>query len=579
MMLRHKWVLSAAVVICCLLWFTVTAAVAAEAARQITVIATTDLHGNIYPYDYFTAKPAARGLAKAATLIQQVRAESQHSLLIDCGDTIQGTPLAFVHQAWVRTERYPLGLPAPGGDAFGEPMMRVMNHLGFDAMVLGNHEFNFGLKNLEKARREAHFPWLSANTRVASGTSMRPFAPYFIKEVGGVKVAIIGVTTPAIPNWEKPENYAGLTFTSPVDAVRKTYDEVRRLHAPAVIIAAVHAGLDRNLKSGELYASGVPEENAVYQIATKVPGLDAIVFGHTHQEIEEARVGEVLLTQPNNWGASIARLDFDLIEDAPGKWKVAGKRSRLLKVTASTPADATVLEIAKPYHDQAERYLATAVAKAPAALDARLGRIHDHPVVDAIHEVQLHYTGADVSFTGLFNTGLRVPAGAVTVRDLAALYIYENELYAVEGTGQMVRDALENSARYFLSCADTSCASGPLLNPKVLGFNYDTAQGVEYEIDLRQPEGQRIRNLTWKGKPLRDDEKLRIAVNNYRAGGSGGYSMFRDAKVVWKSGEEIRDLMIEYYTRQGSLPAKADRNWKLVPAAAVETLQREVARQ
>jgi 2',3'-cyclic-nucleotide 2'-phosphodiesterase/3'-nucleotidase len=175
----------------------------------------------------------------------------------------------------------------------------------------------------------------------------------------------------------------------------------------------------------------------------------------------------------------------------------------------------------------------------------------------------------------MFNPRVRFPKGTITVRQVAALYVYDNELYVIEGDGKMLKAALENAARYYLSCPDAACSHGPLVNSKVIGFNYDMAQGVEYEIDLTQPEGSRIRNLRFRGKPLEDDQPLRIAVNNYRAGGSAGYRMFRDAKILWKSGEEIRNLIIEYYTEHKTLPAQADGNWRIVPESARKLLETE----
>src|SRR5205085_3940352 len=208
----------------------------------------------------------------------------------------------------------------------------------------------------------------------------------------------------------------------------------------------------------------------------------------------------------------------------------------------------------------AERYLNTPVATSPAEQSAALGRVEDTALVDAVHQVQLFYSHADVSFTALFNPSVRVPRGQVTVRQIAALYPYDNELYAIEGTGKMVKDALENAARHYLSCKGESCGTPPLINPRVIGFNYDMAEGVQYEIDLTRPEGDRIRNLSWKGKPLAPDQKLRIAVNNYRAAGSAGYTMFVDARVLWRSRTAIRDLMIQYYTERKDLPVEPDNN-------------------
>ncbi|MBL8231166.1 MAG: 5'-nucleotidase C-terminal domain-containing protein [Bryobacterales bacterium] len=542
---------------------------------RISVLVTTDLHGNLYPWDYFTAKPANRGLAKVATLIREQRQENPNTLLVDCGDTIQGAPLEAVYQQYVRTGKLPHGLAFKGKPLSIDPMMLAMNALGFDAMALGNHEFNFGLKNLEAARKSAKFPWLSANTVAPSSGMVRPFEPYVVKTVAGVKVAIIGITTPAVPSWEKPENYKGLRFLSGVEAVEKAIAELKTKHQPDLVVVASHAGLDRDLKTGEIRTGETGHENMVYQTATKVKGIDAIVFGHTHQVLEEARLGDgVLLHQPKNWGISMGRVDFEM-EKVNGKWRVASKKARLIPVTDKVEADPEILALAKPYHELTEEFLNTPVAESPVDLDGSLGRVADTALVDAVQQVQLHYAKADVSLTAMFNPRVRFPKGPVTVRQVAALYVYDNELYVIEGNGKMLKDALENAARYYLTCPDTACSKGPLVNSKVIGFNYDMAQGVEYEIDLTQPEGSRVRNVRFRGKPLEDQQPLRIAVNNYRAGGSAGYRMFRDARVLWKSGEEIRNLIIEYYTERKKLPAKADGNWRIIPESARKLLETE----
>jgi 2',3'-cyclic-nucleotide 2'-phosphodiesterase/3'-nucleotidase len=311
----------------------------------------------------------------------------------------------------------------------------------------------------------------------------------------------------------------------------------------------------------------------IYQIATDVKGIDAIVFGHTHDQVASLRIGAVLLMQPKNWGISLGRMDF-VLEDRKEGWKIVSKSSRLIQVTAETAADPKVVEIARPYHEQAEIYLNNRVAESPASLDARLARVEDTAIIDAVQQVQLFYSKADVSFASSFNARASIPKGPVTVRQIAALYVYENQLYTIEGTGKMVREALENAARYFKSCSG-DCTQGPLINSEVIGYNYDMAEGVDYDIDLTQLPGNRIRNLRWHGKPLADTQPLRIAVNNYRAGGSAGYTMFRGAKVLWRSPEEIRDLVIRYYSEHKQLPSRPDNNWTVVPAAARQELRTE----
>jgi 2',3'-cyclic-nucleotide 2'-phosphodiesterase/3'-nucleotidase len=482
------------------------------AELKITLLATTDLHGNLFPYDYYTAQPAARGLAKIATLIEAARAENPNNLLIDCGDTIQGTPLEAVYQEYVESGK---GTPPPTArpDDARDERHRVRRHGG------GQSRVQLRAEEFSAAREDAHFPWISSNIIATPGASPKPFAPYFLKTVAGVKIAVIGVTTPLIPVWEAEEHYRGYRFESGVDAVRRTVAEVREREHPDIVIVAAHSGLD-----------GEARENMVREIATEVPGIDAIVFGHSHQQLPSLQLGDVLLMQPKNWGISLGEMDFVLEPKETSGWKIVSKTSRLIPVTRDTLADPKMLEIGRPYHELAERYLSTPVAEAPVSLDSRLARVEDSALIDAIQQVQLFYSKADVSFASSFNSRVSVPKGPVTIRQIAALYVYENQLYVVQGNGKMVRDALENSARYYNTCSG-DCTHGPLINPHVIGYNYDMAQGVDYEIDLTQPPGQRIRNLRWHGKPLDDDQPLRIAVNNYRAGGSGGYSMFRGAKI------------------------------------------------
>ena len=554
------------------------AAANAEETR-ISILATTDLHGNLLPYDYFTARPADRGLAKIASLIQEARSQNPNHLLIDCGDTIQGTPLESVYQQYAATGRLPLNLAFAGRPLERDPMMLAMNDIGYDVMVVGNHEFNFGLKNLAKARSTADFPWISANILTDPGaeaaSGIQPFAPYFLKTVAGVKIAIVGITTPSIPDWESEEHYHGYRFEDGVEAARRVVNEVRAREHPDVLIVAAHSGLDRDPKTPTA-ATGDAREDMIYQIATEVKGIDAIIFGHTHQQRAALQLGDVLLMQPKNWGMSLGRMEFVLDRDSSGTWKIVSKSSGVIPVTAATPADAKVMEIARPYHEIVERYLNTQIADAPVSLETRFARVKDTALLDAIQQVQLFYSKADVSFASSFNSHVVIPKGPVTVRQIAALYVYENELYAIEGTGKMVREALENAARYFQACSG-DCAQGPLINRRVIGYNYDMAQGIEYEIDLNRPVGDRIRNLRWHGQPLQDSQPLRIAINNYRSGGSAGYTTFRGAKVVWRSREEIRDMVIRYYIEHKELPAMPDDNWRIVPDAARKTLEREAA--
>lgn len=524
--------------------------------RTVTVLATTDLHGSIYPYDYYTAREAPRGLAKAASIIRAEREQNPNTVLIDCGDTIQGSPIEYIYQQFVRSGRLPLGLQFPGEPWREEPTILAMNAIGYQALVAGNHDFNYGLKNLDHARAQSRFPWLSANITTEPGSQRRPFEPYIVKEIGGVRIAIIGLTTPNIPMWDPPEHYRGYRFAPIWPVAAEVVKSVRERVKPDIVVLAVHDGIDRNSKIS------IPE------------GVDLIVYGHSHQQAQGYLMGSTLLVQPKNWAMSVAKIDF-IVERQGGVNKLIGKRSRLLPVGRDTATAGDIARLGEPYHAMAEKYLNTPVTRSAREMTGTRGRVEDTPLIDAIHAVQLAYSKADVSLTGLFNPRVMVPKGAVTVRQLAALYIYDNQLYTIQGNGRMLRDALEVAARYFRSCQTPACSTGPLIEKTVPGFNYDMAQGVTYQIDLRKPPGNRIRNLRWKGRALTDDQPLRLAVNNYRAGGSGGYKMFRGAKIVWQSPEDIRDLMIQYYGQKRPLPTNADGNWRIEPKPARKLLIKE----
>jgi 2',3'-cyclic-nucleotide 2'-phosphodiesterase/3'-nucleotidase len=525
---------------------------AAADSAHITVLGTTDLHGHVEPLDYYTNKPANLGLAKIATLIRQARAERPDALLLDSGDTIQGTPLAYYY--------------AEKNTVSPNPMMLLMNSLHYDAMAVGNHEFNFGLDVLWKAKREADFPILAANIQQTYTTGVPYFRPYIIKQVQGVRVAIVGFVTPGIPRWEIPEHYRGYTFEPIVDAARRVIPEVRKQADVVVVIA--HSGLGPDPAAHQApSADDVAGENVMYALAEQVPGIDVILFGHTHREVKEMMVNGALLVQAKNWGGSLARVDIDMTRDAAGRWQVASKHSTTIPATDSVAADPEILKLAAPYEAATQKYLDTPVATSAQELTGATERFVDGPLVTLINRVQMEYGHADVSMATMFFPGARIPAGKVTIRQIAALYVYENTLYTVEMTGAQFRQALEHAAGMF---QPWPLPAGETL--KLPDYGADSAGGVSYKIDLSKPAGQRIVDLTFKGKPLEDAQKLIVAINNYRYTGGGQYN-YKGLPIHYRSPQEIRDLIIEYVSRTGTIPAESDHNWEIVPHEAVDALR------
>ena len=554
---------------------TTSASAPASDYAHIAILSTTDLHGHILPVDYYTGKPdQTTGLAKVATLIKHARNDTPNLLLLDCGDVIQGTPLVYYHNRLNNTPP--------------DPMMLAMNALHYDAMTIGNHEFNFGPAVLNKARDEAHFPWLSANiVRAAaagahdgiiatsgSAAATSPFKPYIIKEIDGVRIAILGLTTPGIPDWEDKPNYAGLEFLDPVETARKYVPILREKERADIVIIAMHMGLETDLDIGRPVPNQSSRENTAIEIAKNVLGIDAIFMGHTHRDIPALIINNVLLCQAGKYGDHLIRADIYLEKTLQAleanatvpaaRWRITARGARSIAIDEHIPADPEILALAAPYDRETQTWLAKTIGACHRELTATDSRFRSTAIIDLIQRVQLDTARADISFCASFNTAARIPAGDITVRDLCSLYTYENTLVAVELTGAQVKAALEHSARYYRVTTAENGARAIEADPKIPGYNYDMAAGVTYEIAPSRAIGDRIQNLRWQGNPIDPAQKFRVAINNYRLNGGGGYTMFKDAPVLWRSSEEIRDLIIDWVTRHREIPADPINNWRLI---------------
>src|ERR1041385_2571544 len=523
----------------------------ASQRAHVVILSTTDMHGHIFPIDYYTNKYDNVGIAKVATLIRQARKDDPDLLLVDSGDTIQGTPLEYLHNK--RNNTPP------------DPMMLTMNALKYDAMAVGNHEYNFGLKVLEKARSEAKFPFLSANTydTGAKGTASTHYEPYIVKEVQGVKIGILGLTTPGIPYWENLPNYTGLEFHETVSEAKKWVPILREKEKVDVIVIAMHMGIEEDLRTGIPNPSTVPNENAAVTIARQVPGIDVILMGHTHREVGDLFVNGVLLTQANRWASHLARVDLYLDKGEDNRWRLVMKSSRTIPVTEKTEIDPEIAKLGEPYDKETQAWLGRNIGESSDELTAEGCRFKDTAIIDLIQRVQLEAGKAEVSMAACFNPTAHISKGPVTVRDIAGLYEYENTLVTVELTGQQLKDALEHSTRY---CKEYQPGKSlnDLVDTRIPGYNFDVAEGVSYDIDLTKPIGQRIVNLTFKGQPLSMTRTLRVVTNNYRVNGGGGFTMYKNAPVVYRSSAEVRELIIDWVERNKTVPTQSTNNWRIV---------------
>ncbi len=379
----------------------------------------------------------------------------------------------------------------------------------------------------------------------------------------------MGLKKPGNPKLEKPPNLAGLEFPEPNPEACKVVLKLRNEEHVDLVIVAMHMGLGVDLRTGEKSPGEVPHENEAVTIARQVPGIDLILMGHTHRDVPSLEInidgesGGALLTQADRWGIHVARSDFYLDKNVKGQWRVIARSATTIPVTDRTEADPDLLKLAESYNRETQDWLARPIGTSPEDLSAQDARFRDTAILDLIQRVQLEAGKADVSMAANFNAQARIAKGPVTVRDIAGLYIYENTLVVIEVTGAQLKSALEHSAKYFREYQPGKTPM-ELVDERIPSFNFDIAEGVEYDLDIAKPIGQRIQNLSFHGKPVDPNQKFRLAVNNYRVNGGGGYTMYKDAPVVYRSSEEIRDLIIDWVERNKTIPPQPDNNWRIV---------------
>ncbi|GAA4047447.1 bifunctional metallophosphatase/5'-nucleotidase [Streptomyces shaanxiensis] len=565
------------------------AAQAAETAKgsrpakryALTVMGTTDLHGNIFNWDYFKdteyadAKGNAKGLARVSTLVNQVRAEKgrRNTLLIDAGDTIQGTPLTYYY---AKVDP----ITAKGGPI--HPMAAAMNAIGYDAVALGNHEFNYGIETLRKFEEQCDFPLLGANALDAK--TLKPaFPPYFIKKfcVPGapdVKVAVLGLTNPGIAIWDKAYVEGKMVFPGLEEQAAKWVPKLRSMGADVVIVSA-HSG-----SSGtSSYGDQLPYiENSSALVAQQVPGIDAILVGHAHTEIAELLVTNektgktVVLSEPLCYAQRLTLFDFELVL-VKGRWTVESVKATV-RDSKTVADDPKITKLLKDDHDIVVEYVNQVVGTATEKLTTVEARYKDAPIIDLITKVQEDVAKAALAGTEYaslpvisqaspFSRTSEIPAGDVTIRDLSSLYVYDNTLVAKLMTGAQIKAYLEYSAEYFVqTAADAAVDVEKLTNANNRpDYNYDYVSGLSYEIDIAQAAGSRIKNLSYNGAALDGAQKFVFAVNNYRANGGGAFPHVASAQELWSESTEIRTRIAEWVTAKGVLDPKefASVDWKL----------------
>lgn len=508
---------------------------------KITILGTTDLHANIYNWSYEDGKETEdTGMAKVYSVVEEARVANPNTLLVDNGDTIQGTILS--------DDLYNFNLELK------HPVIDVMNFMKYDAMTLGNHEFNFGLEMVKKIEEEAEFPMLAANATYTKDGSYL-VEPYIIKELSGVKVGILGITNPNIPRWDGPK-VTDLKFATPLETAEKYIPIIKEKGADLIVVVA-HMGY-----TSEYGGDGADE------IVAKFPEVAAVLTGHAHST-ENQKVGNTLVGAARDAGRQVAKFDFELIKK-DGVWTVLESEVDIIDVKEYAASE-ELKEYAKEYHDKTLDFLTEVIgsassdfAPAPEIPGIPEAQLRDTGVIDLINDVQLKATNADVAAAALFAPGSNLREGDLTYASIFEIYKYPNTLIGLEVTGAELKAYMEWSASYYNSFVPGDINIS--FNPSIRAYNYDMFQGVDYKVDISKPAGERIVDLKFKGELLKDEDTLKLAINNYRYGGLKNMGIISGEPYFESDPKSLRSYIADHIKEEKIINPIADNNWQLIGA-------------
>ena len=573
----------------------------------IRIMETADIHMHVMNWDYYQEKETnSYGLNRTATLIEQARVEEPNSILIDNGDLLQGNPLGdyAVKGRHLR---------------FGEthPIYKAMNLLDYDVGNLGNHEFNYGLDFLNKAIAGANFPYISANVYYDDhdknpDNDQHYFQPYFIKtktfqdkqgKKHTLRIAFIGFVTPTIVQWDRRHLDGKIITKDIVETARKYVAQIRKKGVD-ILIAIPHSGL------GDANAEGTRAADAAYSLS-KVPGIDAMFLGHSHAvfpeneipelpgiDIKNGTVNGVPTVMPGAWGSHLGIIDLMLKKRKSG-WKIVNSRSEARPIFVKKGQDILPAvqshrgiesAIAKD-HQATIEWMSQEIGVNKSRFHSYFSLVRDDPTVQLVNDAQLWYARKLIAGTELekipllsaaspFKVGGRlgasnftdVPAGIISLRHVADIYVFANDLKVVKVNGKQLIEWIERSAAIFNHIKSSKDIS-PLINSAFRPYNFDTIDGITYEIDITQPsrynakgfltnpESRRIFKARFKGRPIKPDQYFLVATNNYRANGGGNFPGLDGSGIVIDAPDKNRDIIASYLTEKKVLTPSADDNW------------------
>ncbi|MFD1420595.1 bifunctional metallophosphatase/5'-nucleotidase [Lactiplantibacillus songbeiensis] len=513
---------------------------------QIKLISTSDVHGYLAPTDYSRRTDVAPfGLSRAATLIRQLTATDDDTvwpIVIDNGDFVQGSPLTYFI-ARQHLEAAPL-------------YSRLANCNQVQAGIFGNHEFNYGLDFLDLCESARHYPMLAANIEDDQHRTLFS-KPYTILERAGVKVAILGLTTQFVGRWELPSHLKGLHFKDVVTTAKAYVPKLRQL--ADIVVVAYHGGLECDPQTNHP-TERLNGENRGSALLNEVPGIDALITGHQHRRLA-VNINGIPVTQPGMKGQNVGLITLDL--DA--QHHITTRKAETLSVKHAAP-DAQAMALIKPINDQMEDWLDTPLGTINGDMlvhEPLAARLHNHPYLNFINQVEMAATGTDIAATALFNDDVPGLKPNVTLREVMNSYVYPNKLAVETITGADLKAALERCASYFLLQDSHVIVNPEFLKPKLRHYVYDIYSGIDYTFDLTRPMGQRVVQLDYHGQAVTPEQPLTVTLNHYRAGGGGNYPMFSTTKIQRQLPTDMTVLIADYFAKHPVVTATQPTNFKV----------------
>ncbi len=536
-------------------------------------IATSDIHGAVFQFDFVEDVLTTSSLSQIYTYVNEQRQNPhQEVILLDNGDVLQGQPLVYYENIEYERDEQKTHLIA-----------QVMNYMKYDAACIGNHDIATGHKVYDRLRKEFKFPWLAANI-IDKRTGEPYFSPYTIIKRRGIKIAVMGLITPAIPKWLPEHLWENMCFEDMIQTAEKWMKIIKEKEKPDIVVGLFHAGVDYtyNRQNENTYKN----ENATVLVARQIPGFDFIFAGHDHQEnffiVENVDKEKVLILNPQSLANFVSVVNVKMVYDKKiGKWKKLDITGLNLEMNFCE----THTEFKRKfghYISIIRNKLSEPVGYFTRTISSREALFSDSAFVDLIHSIQMDITGADISFAAPLSFDTKVKRGPVFIRDMFKLYKFENLLYTIWLKGYEIKKYLEFSYGLWFNTMENE--NDFLLNFKVnykgelilaeKYYNFSSAAGIIYEVDIRKPIGSRINILRMaNGEPFDPNKTYRIAINSYRAIGGGGHIIEGvgipqkeiPKRILSKSEKDIRTLITEWIRKKQIVSPKALAHWRVVP--------------